>query len=199
MERKRWNFSRPLGRKAQGCVQLLTKISTLNYLPCTNHRNWIWIPKPGQAVGSILEAWPPRAKQDNTIFENGQKSWIDISLNEIYKGQQAPGGKKKKDHHHSLGEKWNGHTSYSEVPPDPCLNAIINKSINNKSWGGWHEEGPLQQLIWYHCSRLQDWSKSRKRNHWSKQQSNTWAYIQNKNVIFWKLKSPLYSFQHSSE
>jgi len=39
-----------------GWAQLLTKISTFNYLPCTTRRNWIWIPKPGQSVGLILAA-----------------------------------------------------------------------------------------------------------------------------------------------
>ena len=44
MERKRWNFSRPLRRKAQGCVQLLTKIGADGqYLGALNPGYAAWL------------------------------------------------------------------------------------------------------------------------------------------------------------
>ena len=47
-----------LREKAQGFVQLLTKIAPFYHLPCTSHRHFIHIPKLGQAGVSKVPARP---------------------------------------------------------------------------------------------------------------------------------------------
>ena len=106
MEKKRWSFSRHLGRKCTGMSQMLTKISPFYHLPCITSRHLRRIPKPGQAEVSKLPAWQllPAQQQtkSTTQLKNGQKFWIYISLNQIDRGEEALW---KNDQHHSLGEK----------------------------------------------------------------------------------------------
>ena len=78
-----------LREKVQGWAQMLTKIPPFYHLPCTIHRHFIWIPKPGQVGVSKLPAQQLIESNSKNIpttqLKNGQKTLIAISPNQMYR------------------------------------------------------------------------------------------------------------------
>lgn len=74
--------------------QHLSKISPYHHLPCTTRRRFIQMPKPrsdwGFKITSSTIHTTQEKKNTKIPIEIGQKTWIDISLSQVYRGQQAP-------------------------------------------------------------------------------------------------------------
>ena len=93
MERKGQSFRSPLEGKST-VISTASSPKYHHFLPCTIHRHFIQIPKPWS--GWVLKLQSQQLKHLNSITKpktqliNGQKTRIDIPLNQIYREQQAP-------------------------------------------------------------------------------------------------------------